>query len=75
MSKYEVKIEKPYKIVDTVEKILHFGRQDQEGKRLRILTTDQMIKRLPISLAQVKAGNNSEKFKNEIRQLFYSLYR
>ena len=34
-----------------------------------------MLSRLPISLAQLKAGNNSEKFKNEIRQLLYSLYR
>ena len=34
-----------------------------------------MPKRLPITLAQLKAGNNSEKFKNEIRQLLYSLYR
>ena len=34
-----------------------------------------MLSRLPISLAQLKAGNNSEKLKNEIRQLLYSLYR
>ena len=34
-----------------------------------------MPKRLPITLAQLKAGNNSEKFKNEVRQLLYSLYR
>ena len=34
-----------------------------------------MLNRLPISLAQLKAGNNSEKRKNEIRQLLYSLYR
>ena len=34
-----------------------------------------MLSRLPISLAQSKAGNNSEKPKNEIRQLLYSLYR
>ena len=34
-----------------------------------------MFSRLPISLAQLKAGNNSEKLKNEIRQIFYSLYR
>ena len=34
-----------------------------------------MLSRLPISLAQLKAGNNSEKFKNEIKQLLYSLYR
>ena len=34
-----------------------------------------MLSRLPISLAQLKAGNNSQKLKNEIRQLLYSLYR
>ena len=34
-----------------------------------------MLSRLPITLAQSKAGNNSENFKNEIRQLLYSLYR
>ena len=33
-----------------------------------------MLSRLPITLAQLKPGNNSEKVKNEIRQLFYSLY-
>ena len=42
---------------------------------LKILTPNQMLSRLPISLAQLKAGNNSEKLKNEIRQLLYSLYR
>ena len=46
-----------------------------EGKGLKILTPDQMLSRLPIILAQLKAGNNSEKLKNEIRQLLYSLYR
>ena len=44
------------------------------GKGLKILTQDQMLSRLPITLAQSKAGNNSEKRKNEIRQLLYSLY-
>ena len=34
-----------------------------------------MLSRLPITLAQLKAGNNSEKLKNEIRQLLYSFYR
>ena len=34
-----------------------------------------MLSKLPISLAQLKAGNNSEKLKNEIRQILYSLYR
>ena len=45
-----------------------------EGKRLKISTPQQMLGRLPISLAQLKAGNNSEKLINEIRQLLYSLY-
>ena len=50
-------------------------RRNQQGQGLKILTPDQMLSRLPISLAQLKAGNNSEKLKNEIRQLLYSLYR
>ena len=50
-------------------------RRNQQGKSLKILTPNQMLSRLPISLAQLKAGNNSEKLKNEIRQLLYSLYR
>ena len=44
-------------------------------KGLQILTPSQMLSRLPISLSQLKAGNNSEKLKNEIRQLLYSLCR
>ena len=50
-------------------------RRNQQGKGLKILTPNQMLSRLPISLAQLKAGNNSEKLKNEIRQLLYSLCR
>ena len=50
-------------------------RRKQKGEGLKILTPDQMLSRLPIFLAQLKAGNNSEKIKNEIRQLLYSLYR
>ena len=46
-----------------------------QGEGLKILTPNQMLSRLPISLAQLKAGNNSEKLKNEIRHLLYSLYR
>ena len=53
--------------------------KSQEGKgankMLKILTPNQMLKRLPIALAQVKAGNNSESLLNEIRQIVYSLYR
>ena len=47
----------------------------QQGQGLKILTTQQMITRLPILLAQLKAGNNSQKLKTEIRQIIYSLYR
>ena len=54
--------------------MLEFNKQNQEGRGLKILTSDQMLSRLPISLAQLKAGNNSQKLKNEIRQLLYSLY-
>ena len=75
MSEYKKKIERPDKIVDIVEKILDFNNQNQEGQGLKILTPDQMLSRLPTSLAQLKAENNSEKFKNEIRQVLYSLYR
>ena len=49
--------------------------REQEGKGLKILTPNQMLKRLRIALAQVKAGNNSESLLNEIRQIVYSLYR
>ena len=76
MSENEIEIEKPDIMVNTVEKILEFNRQNQEGKGLKILTPQQILSRLPISLAQLKAsGNNSEKHKNEIRQPLYSLYR
>ena len=45
------------------------------GTSLKILTNKQMLNRLPILLAQIQAGNNSSKLKNEIRQILYSLYR
>ena len=50
-------------------------RRNQQGKGLKILKPSPMLSRLPISLAQLKAGNNSEKLKNEIKQLLYSLYQ
>ena len=51
-------------------------RRKRKGEGLKILTQNQMISRLPISLVQLKAGNSSEKkLKNEIRQLLHSLYR
>ena len=66
-------IEENEKIINIVKNILYFN---QLGHGLKILTPNQMLSRLPISLAQLKTGNNSEKLKkNEIRQLLYSLYR
>ena len=77
MSKEEIENEKPDKILKVVEEILDFNNkfQKQQGSGLNILTPNQMLSRLPIVLAQLKAGNNSEELKNEIRQIFYSLYR
>ena len=62
------------KIVNVVENIIDFNKQ-QKGKRIKILTPKQMLQRLPIALAQVKAGNTSENLLNEIRQIIYSLYQ
>ena len=80
MSKEEIEIEKPDKTLKIVEKIPDFNKKIQKKKKkiahgLKILTPDQMFNRLPITLAQLKGGNNSEKLKNEIRQLLYSLHR
>ena len=47
----------------------------QKGQGLKIMIPKQMITRLPILLAQLNAGNNSQKLKNGIRQIVYSLYR
>ena len=49
--------------------------EEQDGTGFKILTPKQMLQRLPIALAQVKAGNNSESLLNEIRQIVYSLYQ
>ena len=51
------------------------AKVEQEGKGIKILTPNQMLRRLPIALAQVKTGNNSESLLNEIRQIVYSFYR
>ena len=50
-------------------------RRNQQRQRQKILTPDQMLSRSAITSAQLKAGNNSQKLINEIRQLLYSLYR
>ena len=57
------KIEENEKIINFVERIVYFNQPEQKGKGLKILTPNQMLSRLPISLAQLKAGNNSEKLK------------
>ena len=65
----EIEIENPYEIVHIVERILYFNNKNKKGQRLKILTLDQILSRLPITLAQWNAGNNSEKLKNKIKQL------
>ena len=60
------KIEENKKITDIVERIIELNSEKQLGLGLKILTPNQMLSRLPITLAQLKAGNNSEKLKNEI---------
>ena len=69
MSEDKIETEKPDKILEIVEEILIFNRQNrkQQGLGLKILTPNQILSRLPITLAQLKAVNNSEKLKNEIR--------
>ena len=61
MSEDEKDIENAYEIVNITEKILDFNNQNQEGQVLKILTQDQMLSRLPMSLEHKNAGNNSEK--------------
>ena len=51
------------------------AEEQTEETALKTLSPKQMLQRLPIALAQVKAGNNSESLLNEIRQIVYSLYQ
>ena len=77
-SKEEIKNEKPNEILGIMNKIIDINKEiqkQQEGSGLKILTPNQMDSILPISLAQLKPGTNSEKLKNEIRQILYSLHR
>ena len=75
MSKEEKEIKKLCEIIYIVKEILKFNKQNQQGQGLKILTPDQMLNRLPTSLAQSTAENNSQKLNNKISQLLYSLYR
>ena len=69
------KIENRNNMVQIVQRILEFNQLNQSGEGLKILTPNQMLKRLPIALAQLNAGNNTKKLKSEIRQILYSLHR
>ena len=62
-------------MLEIVERILCLNQLNQAEQGLKILTPNQMLSRLPITLSQLKDGNNSDKLKNEIRQLLYFLYR
>ena len=64
MSEEEIETEKPDEIVRVLKMILDFNKQNQQGKGLKILTPNQVLNRLPLALAQLKAGNNSSKLKN-----------
>ena len=78
MSEEEKQIEQPDRILKIVHEILIFNKKEIQNERvlgLEILTPDQMLSRLPITLAQLNAENNSEKLENEVRQLLCSLYR
>ena len=61
-------IEENKKIINIVERILYFNQLDQSGQGLKVLTPNQMLSRLPITLVQLKAENDSEKLKNKVRQ-------
>ena len=76
MSEKERENERVGKVIEIVKRILaYIKQQNQQGEGIKILTPNQMLSRLPISLAQLEAWNNSNKLKNETRQLLYSLYR
>ena len=71
MSKEEIENEKPCNIVKVVKMILDFNKiEQQEGQGIKTLTPNQMLNRLPIALAQLQAGNNSNKLKNEISNYY-----
>ena len=64
------------KVLNIDNNILNFTLKERKsGHGFNILTPNQILRRSPINLPQLKAGNNSEKLKNKVRQLLYSLYR
>ena len=76
--KNSVKSDELKDIVKELERAIFgydYENEELSGTGLKILTKKQILSRLPILLAQIQAGNNSTKLKNEIRQILYSLYR
>ena len=72
--KNDVKSDELKDIVKELERLI-FVYEELSGSGLKILTNKQMLNRLPILLAQIQAGNNSSKLKNEASEILYSLYR
>ena len=70
-----LKTEENERIINIAERTLEINSKNQLGLGLQVLIPKQMLSRLQSSLIQLKAGNNSEKLKNEIRQLLHSLHR
>ena len=66
--------EKPKKVVNIAENFLTFNEQ-QKGIGIKVLIPKQILQRLPITQAQVEAGNSSENLLNKIRQIIDSLYQ
>ena len=81
MKTYIIFFEGRGKILDAFESKIFLKKSKGSGvlnpdhSKLKVLTPKQMLQRLPIALAQVKAGNNSESLLNKIRQIVYSLYQ
>ena len=73
--KNNVKSDELKDIVKELERAIDYENEELSGSGLKILTNKQTLNRLPILLAQIQAGNNSTKLKNEARQILYSLYR
>ena len=73
MSKKEIEIEKPDKILKIVEEIIESTKQKQQDLGLKILTPSQMLSRLSITLAQLKVGSNFEMLKSEIIVFFVQI--
>ena len=70
-----IKFDDDYSLIMSEAKTKSKQNKTTKGTELKILTPKQMLQRLPIALAQVKAGNNSENLLNEIQQIIYSLYQ